>query len=50
MAALGAGMNASNVPSVAKARDAAMTIFGIIEEKPKIDVRNSKGVVEVKAG
>jgi ATP-binding cassette subfamily B (MDR/TAP) protein 1 len=48
MSALGAGINASNVPSVAKAKDAAMSIFGIIEEKPKIDVKNSKGVVELK--
>lgn len=40
MAALGAGINASNVPSVGKARDAARSIFAIIDEKSRIDVRS----------
>ena len=41
LSALGAGMNASNMPSISKARVAANQIFDIIDDESKIDVRKA---------
>ncbi len=43
MSAIGAGTNASNLPSVSKAKRSANKIFEIIYEKSKVDVREEKG-------
>jgi ATP-binding cassette subfamily B (MDR/TAP) protein 1 len=50
MSALGAGMNASNIPSISKARTAANQIFEVIDEKSKIDVREEKGIMKIEKG
>lgn len=50
MAAIGAGFNAANVPSIAKAKQAAKNIFKIIDEKSKIDVRQPEGIKEIQNG
>jgi ABC-type multidrug transport system fused ATPase/permease subunit len=43
MSAIGAGTNASNMPSVSKAKASAKKIFEIIDEKSKVDVRDETG-------
>lgn len=39
MSTVGAGILLSNAPNVSRAQEAANTIFGIINEKSKIDSR-----------
>ena len=39
VAALGSGIAVSSAPSISKAKDAATTIFSIIDEPSKIDTR-----------
>jgi ATP-binding cassette subfamily B (MDR/TAP) protein 1 len=50
VAALGTGISISSAPSVGKAKDAAKTIFGIIDEKSQIDTRQEKGEQIIKKG
>jgi ABC-type multidrug transport system fused ATPase/permease subunit len=50
MSAIGAGTNASNMPSVSKAKAAAKKIFEIVDEKSKVDVRDEKGEKVIAAG
>jgi ABC-type multidrug transport system fused ATPase/permease subunit len=40
----------SQIPSMSKAKEAANTIFAIIDEPSLIDVRDEKGLKEVKKG
>lgn len=51
-AAFGIGMSLSNIPSVARAKAAAKTIFDIIDEKSTLDVRDGKNakIQKVKSG
>lgn len=50
MAAFGCGMHISNAPDVEKAKDSASKIFEIIDEKSKIDVRDTTGIEKIKEG
>jgi ATP-binding cassette subfamily B (MDR/TAP) protein 1 len=47
--AIGSGVSISQMPSISKARQAAKTVFGIIEEKSKIDPKQ-KGTVNQLTG
>lgn len=50
IAALGTGMAVSSAPSASKAKEAAKTIFGIIEEPVQIDSRDQKGIKTIERG
>jgi ATP-binding cassette subfamily B (MDR/TAP) protein 1 len=50
MAAIGAGFAFSQAPSMSKAKDAAKSIFAIIDEPSLIDVRDNKGHTDIKKG
>jgi ATP-binding cassette, subfamily B (MDR/TAP), member 1 len=50
VAALGSGISISSAPSVGKAKEAAKKIFGIVDEKSKIDTREEKGKKEIERG
>ena len=50
IAALGSGVSVSSAPSVGKAKAAARTIFGIIQEESKIDSRDTTGIKIIEKG
>lgn len=50
MAAIGSGIALSAAPSVGKAKEAAKTIFGIIDEPSAIDTRIEKGAKTITHG
>ena len=47
--AIGAGVSLSMMPSMSKAKEAAREVYGIMEDKSKIDSR-SEGVSTIKTG
>lgn len=49
-AALGTGTSLANAPSVSKAKEAAGTIFSIIDEKSEIDTRSTQGIKKITNG
>ena len=49
-AALGTGTSLANAPSVSKAKEAAGTIFSIIDEKSEIDTRDPNGIKKISNG
>jgi ATP-binding cassette, subfamily B (MDR/TAP), member 1 len=50
LSALGTGISLSSAPSVAKAKSAAISVFGIIDDKSIIDTRDKDGEKEIKKG
>lgn len=50
MASLSSGAEVSNAPSKDKAIVAAQKIFGIIDEKSKVDIRKKEGELIIKRG
>ncbi len=50
VAALGSGIAVSSAPSIGKAKSAAIKVFDIIEEKSKIDTRDTKGEMVIQKG
>lgn len=50
MSVMGSGMTISAVPSLGRAKDSASKVFGIIDDKSTIDVRNTKGKAVVEEG
>jgi len=50
LSALGTGISLSSAPAVGKAKAAAATIFGIIDEPSKIDTRSEAGEKAIRHG